>query len=153
MPLTEADWNAARDDAGLSADEDSVWRLPGVPPGGEAEARAVWIPPEEQVKSTHRFPLGADLVQSLNSPEAIARYRVLAFDEVDKELIFGYVRHELEHVLQHREFPPAIWLSQRTCSDRPGRRRRRRTGMPTDEIGGAARSQLATTEAKRRTGP
>jgi hypothetical protein len=90
MPLTEADWNAARD-AGLSADEVSVWRLPGVPPGGEAEARAVWIPPEEQVKSTHRFPLRADLVQSLNSPEAIARHRVLAFDEVDEELIFGYV--------------------------------------------------------------
>jgi dihydrofolate reductase len=75
---------------------------------------------------------------------------VLAFDEVDEELIFGYVRHELEHLLQHREFPPAIWLSQRTCSDRPGRRRRRRTGMPTDEIGGAARSHLATTEAKRK---
>jgi hypothetical protein len=108
VPLSDASWLAALEDAGLEPENVMLLGLGGEPPGGPQEARGVLVVPGDDAKATHLFPLGTEQLASLNSAANIRRFRVVLFTAAEEPVIYGYARHELEHARQHMAAPGVL---------------------------------------------
>jgi hypothetical protein len=86
-------------------------RLDGEPIGGPAEAWGCWLPPGENASRSGLFPLSPAQVKKANDPRVKDTYRVFVYTGGEEALVYGFARHELEHVCQFQDFPGSLELS------------------------------------------
>jgi hypothetical protein len=95
-------WDAACNDAGFRNGPDAVLELiDGQPPGGPQQSWAVWLAPKTEIAFDANYPLTAGRRAALNEPGPRAKHRVIAFSDIEPEILLGYLRHELEHARQY----------------------------------------------------
>jgi hypothetical protein len=111
MGLTDASWRAAVRDSGANPALLTLIRLDGEPVGGPAEAWGCWVPPGENASGSGLFPLSPSQVREANDPKIKDTYRVFVYTGNEEALVYGFARHELEHVCQFQDFPGSLELT------------------------------------------
>jgi hypothetical protein len=111
MGLTDASWRAAVRDSGADPETLVLIRLDGEPVGGPTEAWGRWLAPGEKASGPGLFPMSPSQVEEANDPDIKDTYRVLVHTGGEEALVYGFARHELEHVCQFQDFPGSLELN------------------------------------------
>lgn len=114
MPITDESWFSALAHAEYANDKAVLIELPREPPGGPAGAWGCWVLPGVRIERSRTFDVTPEEIAYANSPGVGDRLRVVLYTDAPEPVVFGFARHEIEHIRQAEWSLPALEMSDWT---------------------------------------